>query len=234
MAQLLALTGGGRHVLTTRGLTYAQYARSGFAQLLGCAALTLLVLLALRSRIGPHADGPALRGLAGLVALLTVGVVITAMERLRLYQAAYGLTMLRLAAFVACAWIGAMFLLFAALISSPLVRPFVPAATLIITVITIAGWAIANPAAFVARTNIDRAGNGHSFDATAAAALGADAVPTISKGTLRLDAASRPALLEAICHRRGSPSEGLSYNRDQRAAENLLVRTCRSSPLRER
>ena len=39
--QLTTLFGGERHVLETAGLTYAEYARSGFAQLLAVAALTL-------------------------------------------------------------------------------------------------------------------------------------------------------------------------------------------------
>ena len=39
--QFATLFGGERHVLDTAGLTYAEYARSGFAQLLAVAALTL-------------------------------------------------------------------------------------------------------------------------------------------------------------------------------------------------
>src|SRR5262249_38188067 len=48
-AQFVALSDGGHHVLVTHGLTYAQYARNGFFQLLACAAITLLVLLAVRA-----------------------------------------------------------------------------------------------------------------------------------------------------------------------------------------
>ncbi len=40
-AQLVALSGGGRHVLETAGLTYAEYARTGFFQLLAVAGITL-------------------------------------------------------------------------------------------------------------------------------------------------------------------------------------------------
>ena len=42
--QATVLFGGHAHVLETEGLTYAEYARQGFWQLLWVSALTLLVL----------------------------------------------------------------------------------------------------------------------------------------------------------------------------------------------
>lgn len=42
--QLRVLFGGDRHVLTTDDLTYAEYARQGFWQLLAVTGLTLLVI----------------------------------------------------------------------------------------------------------------------------------------------------------------------------------------------
>ena len=42
--QLAALFGGDEHVLRTAGLTYAEYAREGFAQLMAVAALTLAMI----------------------------------------------------------------------------------------------------------------------------------------------------------------------------------------------
>ncbi len=49
--QFATLFGGDRHVLETAHLTYAQYARSGFGQLLAVAALTLVVV-ARRAALG--------------------------------------------------------------------------------------------------------------------------------------------------------------------------------------
>src|ERR1022692_3666138 len=94
-SQVVALSGGGHHVLVTHGLTYAQYARSGFFQLLTCAAITLLVLLSVRACAS--AAHPVLIGLSGLTVALTIGVVIVAILRLQFYEAAFGLTMLRFA-----------------------------------------------------------------------------------------------------------------------------------------
>jgi hypothetical protein len=55
-AQLVVLAGGGRHVIETAGLTYAQYARSGFFQLLAVAVITLLILMSVRAVA--DLDGP--------------------------------------------------------------------------------------------------------------------------------------------------------------------------------
>jgi hypothetical protein len=49
VAQLVAISGGGRRVIETAGLTYAEYARSGFFKLLWVAGITLCLLLAVRA-----------------------------------------------------------------------------------------------------------------------------------------------------------------------------------------
>src|SRR5262249_46519654 len=94
VAQFVALSGAGHRILVTQGMTYSQYARSGFFQLLACAAITLLVLLGVRACA--KADHPVLSAFSALTAVLTIGVVIIAVRRLQLYESAYGLTMLRL------------------------------------------------------------------------------------------------------------------------------------------
>jgi len=90
-AQFVALSSGGQHVLATHGLTYAEYARSGFFQLLACAALTFVVLLSVRACAPAHG---VLVSLPELTVALTIGVVIVAIRRLQFYEATYGLTML--------------------------------------------------------------------------------------------------------------------------------------------
>ncbi len=48
-AQVVALSSGGCHVLETAGLTYAEYARTGFFQLLAVAGITVVALVGLRA-----------------------------------------------------------------------------------------------------------------------------------------------------------------------------------------
>lgn len=99
VAQVVAASEGGRRVLRTAGLTYAEYARSGFFQLLAVAALTLLVLLVLD-------NGTRVVRMLSLAAVaLTLLIVASAVRRLVVYEDAFGLTMLRLSAWPSpCGW----------------------------------------------------------------------------------------------------------------------------------
>lgn len=74
------LFGGHAHVLETEGLTYAEYAREGFWQLLWVSALTLLVLSAVirvAVRSSP-VERRLLRMLVGTLCFTSVVVVTSA------------------------------------------------------------------------------------------------------------------------------------------------------------
>src|SRR5205085_4277547 len=93
--------------------TYAEYARTGFFQLLAVAAITLAVLLGLRAAtdLSAPADRRRFTILALSATSLTVVIVVVAIARLGLYEDAFGLTMLRLYSKVFAVWIGVVFLL---------------------------------------------------------------------------------------------------------------------------
>lgn len=84
----------------TAGLTYAEYARSGFAQLVIVALLTLAVVAAsLRwARLDGHRTERLLRLLLMALCLLTIVVLASALHRLGLYERAFGFTRTRMAA----------------------------------------------------------------------------------------------------------------------------------------
>src|SRR5205085_3576642 len=86
---------GGRALVESRThLTYAAYARHGFFELVVVAALVLPLLLladwALRRE--RRRDHAVFTALAATLVLLLFAVVASALERLRLYEQAYGLT----------------------------------------------------------------------------------------------------------------------------------------------
>ena len=96
-AQAAALVGGRDYIEATTGLTYAEYVHQGFGQLTVATALTLLVVWASpRSAPATSAeDRPWLRGSLGLLCVLTLLVVASALRRmarlpgrLRLHHAA--------------------------------------------------------------------------------------------------------------------------------------------------
>ena len=78
--QLAVLFGGDAYVRDTAGLTYAQYARSGFAQLVVVAGLTLgIVASALRwARTEGARDNAILRALLATLCVLTLVVLASA------------------------------------------------------------------------------------------------------------------------------------------------------------
>lgn len=102
---------GGRRALDDLGVTYAEYARRGFFELLAVAALTLLLVLSLRAHLARH----TLRAtrLFNLSATITVALVvvllISAFRRLRLYELTFGFTEQRLYGYVAMVWLAVVF-----------------------------------------------------------------------------------------------------------------------------
>lgn len=224
-AQLVALSGAGHRILVTHGLTYAKYARSGFFELLACAAITLLVLLGAWTFASRASK--ILKSLAALTVALTIVVVVVAIRRLELYEAAYGLTMLRLACLAVAVWIGVLFVVLGStLLRRGLPSRAFPAAFIASGLLLITAWGVANPASIVATTNLRRAGQGHAFDIREVTGLGADAVPAIEAGLRYLDPAQVATLRSLICG--GPPRDiaGVSFNLSAAQASHALARTC--------
>jgi hypothetical protein len=115
VVQSAVLFGGRDHVLGTAGLTWAEYARSGFWQLLAVTALVLVVVAA-AVRWAPRAeprDRLVVRAALGLLLALTLAVAASALARLHLYEQAYGATRARLLAAAVEAWLVVVLLLVA-------------------------------------------------------------------------------------------------------------------------
>ncbi|HEX7168829.1 MAG TPA: DUF4173 domain-containing protein [Acidimicrobiales bacterium] len=224
-AQVLAATGGADHVLRTEGLTYAEYARSGFFQLLAVAAITLGVVLAVRATVTGELTG-SLLVLAELAAGLTVVIVVVAVRRLHLYEQAFGLTMLRLFSFLAAVWIGLVFILLAFQLARAWRRHWFVPASVALALAGLIGLHAVNPEAVVVRRNLDHYERTGRFDMFYPDELSDDAVPTILPALDRLPAGEeRDFLRERLCER--ADDRGVwSYNVSSRAAEGARSRHC--------
>src|SRR3546814_17775957 len=88
--------------------TYAEYVHQGFGQLTVATILTLLVVWAAarKAPVATSADRTWLRGSLGLLCVLTLVVVASALYRTHVYQEAYGLHQLRLLVDVFEGWLG--------------------------------------------------------------------------------------------------------------------------------
>jgi hypothetical protein len=180
LLQVRYFFGGAALVQASNGLTYAEYYRRGFFELVTVAALVLPILL------GAHwllrKDNPAheriFRVLASTqVALLSV-VMVSAVRRMLLYQSEYGLTEQRLYTTAFMCWLALVFVWFIATVLRGRREQFACGA-LIAGFLVVATLHVINPDALIVRVNVAQARAGRGFDAYYATSLSADAVPAL-------------------------------------------------------
>ena len=219
--QFVVLFGSDDYVLRTTGLTYAEYARSGFWQLLAVTALAL-GMLALGSRWAPArtpAERIAKRGLLAALALLTLVVVASAINRMWLYQQAYGFTVLRLLVLTCELWLGAGFLL--ALVAVLRLRPGGLSRPMVaVGMLALLGLAVLDAERFIAAHNVARWSETGKLDTSYLGHLSADAVPAL----VDLPPAVRDCILVDIGDGLETPDDWRSTNVAREAARAELDR----------
>ena len=178
--QVRYLFGGAGRVVATAGLTYAEYARRGFFELVTVTALALPVLLLAHwlLRTGNRTHERLFRALAGVMVCLLFVVVASALQRMYLYQQAFGLTELRLYTTVFMAWISAVLVWFVLTVMRNR-RELFAFGALVAGFAAIFAINVMNPDAIIARTNIERAEHGSELDVYYLTTLSADAVPVL-------------------------------------------------------
>lgn len=189
VVQLRYFFGGAAMIEATTKLTYAEYARRGFFELVTVAALVLPLLLAAHwlLRKQKPADERIFRTLAGAQVVMLFVIMASAVQRMRLYQSEYGLTQLRLYTTAFMVWLALIFVWFAATVLRGERERFAFGA-LTTGLLMIAFLHALNPDALIVRTNVARTYQGKSFDAYYATSLSADGVPALIE--------SLPALAE--------------------------------------
>ncbi|TYB34916.1 DUF4173 domain-containing protein [Micromonospora sp. AP08] len=181
IVQFTVLFGGQRHVQKVAGLSYSEYARSGFWQLLFVTLLTLAVLggvSRLASRERP-VERHLLRVLLGLLSALSVVIVVSALSRMWTYQKVYSFTGERIFVMAFELLLGAVFLM----ILAAGVRwqgRWIPGTTVALAVAMLLGLAVLNPEDYAAKRNILRYEQTGKIDAWYLRALSADATPALT------------------------------------------------------
>ncbi len=192
--QVRYLFGGAGFVEVAAGLTYAEYARRGFFELVAAAALVVPVLLVADWAAAEDAvrGRSVLRATSTLLVVLLAGVLASAAYRMKLYQDAYGLTEQRLYVSVFMLWLTSVLGWLAATVLRGRRRGFALGA-IAGGLACIAALHVLNPHALIARVNISRAASGAEFDGSYLRTLSADAVPTIIAQLSALPVAERCA-----------------------------------------
>ena len=198
---------GGVDTLEAAGMTYSDYARRGFFELLAAAGLVGLLLFALESTVTRRSRAYVLASSA-LVGLTFI-VVLSAGYRLTLYQAAYGWTELRFLVMSTIVWLGICLALALVTILTDRSRWLIHAAAMAGIVVALAANVI-GPQAFVVRQNVARAidptlvpADGHaSLDADYLIGLGDDAIPILAQALPALPQPDRAIVADRLEHRR--------------------------------
>ncbi len=230
IVQFRYLFGGHELVQATTGLTYAQYARRGFFELVTVAALVLPLLLGvhwlLRKEYPAHEH--IFRALAiAQIALLFV-IMASAAQRMRLYQTEYGLTELRLYTLAFMGWLAVVFLWFSATVLRGRRDQFVFGA-MVAGFVAIGALHLVNPDALIVRTNVMRIERGRSFDARYAAWRSADAVPMLVAELPRLSHEDQCTVAGVVLHRWSPPASAdwrtwnLARSRSQKSVKENLA-----------
>ncbi|MEN9564302.1 MAG: hypothetical protein RIR73_2546 [Chloroflexota bacterium] len=174
---------GGTTNINIEGFTYAEYARKGFGELVAVAFFALMMLLTLSAitKRETETQRKTYSGLGiALVALLLV-MLVSAYQRLNLYEAAYGFSRLRTYTHVFLIWIGLLLITTIVLEILRKERMFA-FAMLIASFGFAASLPILNVDAFIVNQNIQRelhGGNAEDLDSQYFIELSDDAVPPL-------------------------------------------------------
>jgi hypothetical protein len=235
VVQLAYLFGGDQRVVVTPGLTYAEYARTGFLQLAVAAALTVVLILALWDA-GRRVDARQERWFRVLVTVmvgLTGVVLISAVKRLALYEGAFGFTTARFFGYVAIVSIGAVLVVLTSAIWAGR-RERVVAGFLLVAFGALLVVNVVNPERFVAERNVARYEAVGKIDIDyLGVVLGSDAVPVLVALLDRLSDADKAALREALCarsHSLGPEPSWRSANLGRSSARTALGSVGITSP----
>jgi hypothetical protein len=218
IVQFRYLFGGSALVQSEAHLTYAEYARHGFFELVAVTALTLPVLLLADWALGDRARR-AFRWFAAVLLALLAVVIASALQRMRLYVQHFGLTELRLYATGVILWLAVVAAWFAITVLRGRRHAFAVGALVAGFTATFA-LNLVNPDALIARTNVTRP----AADVAYLARLSDDAVPTLVTRIRSLPAPQRAALAQALLTRGTSGGDWRSWNVSRARADDAISR----------
>lgn len=207
---------GGQALVEARAhLSYAQYARHGFFELVAVSLLVLPVLLGANALVR---DRPRLvRALSVSLVALELVVAASALQRLRLYEQQFGLTELRVYTTGIVIWLACVFGWLC--VTTLRGRGHFAVGALALGFAATAVLNVVNPDALIARTNLTRP----HVDVRYLGGLSDDAVPMLIARLPTLRPALRTALAARLLARTEAGGGVLSWNASRSRARSLLV-----------
>ncbi len=177
MIQFGYLFGGEARVLSTE-MTYAQYGRRGFFELVTVTFLLHLILLLGLWFITEQKARNLYKMLATVLVVLLFGIIWSAQRRLGLYIETYGLTELRYYSSAMIYWIGVVMMYFLFRLHSNYAPKLAPS-YLVFGLLGVLALYISNPDTRIAQVNLERAKVSNKVDTEYLSQLSLDAVPVL-------------------------------------------------------
>jgi hypothetical protein len=204
--QFTYLFGGERH-LNLEGITYAEYARRGFFELVAVAVLTLALILALNwiTRRTTKQQMRLFNGLSSGLTLLVLALLVSAWQRMGLYEATFGYTELRLYVFAFMAWLAILLLWF--LLTLWRAPHRFALGLLVVALGYLTSLNLLNPDAFIVRQNLVRYAATGDLDAAYLTTLSADAVPELVAALAQVQGDEQLVLTSACVDYRSASDE---------------------------
>lgn len=221
---------GGQANIHVAGFTYAEYARRGFAELVAVAVLSLGLVLILQylTNRGTNRSKMVFEILAGLLALLSGVMLVSAFQRLLLYEQAYGFTELRFLTHVFMVWMGVLLVVF--LVSLHFNQPrWFAFGLLLVGLGFITSVNVLNMDAFIARQNIARYESSGNLDAAYLSSLSDDAIPVLMRALEQVGPDEKVMLGAALFDRLGQLEKNdtdagwMAWNYARNRAFSLLM-----------
>ena len=223
LVQIQYLFGGRETVQDSLHLTYSEYARRGFFELVAVSSLLLPLLLIVKwARRSDRRSAGAFTLLALVLVLLLAVVMASAWQRLGIYIDALGLTQLRFYVAATLVWLMVAFGWFLVCLFRPVGGLFLRGVA-VAAVVVLVGLNLVNPDALIARTNTSRLEHGRSFDVEHASSLSADAVPVLVDRLDSLPERDRCLLAQRLLKQWGDSDDGIrSFNLGRSAARSSI------------
>lgn len=171
---------GGTANISETGYTYSEYARRGFGELVAVAVLSLGLYLSL-STVSKRESKFSRIGFTALAVLLmanVLAILASSLQRVMLYEEAYGFSQLRTYTHIFIYWLAGLILV--TIVLELIRRRGHFALALLVMVVGFgASLAVINVDGFIAARNIDRALKGEELDEVYLNQLSVDAVPVM-------------------------------------------------------
>jgi len=174
---------GGQNNISVEGFSYAEYAHRGFFELVAVAILSFIIVIISQKSVEKKDNKHLLvfKILSTMLTLEVVVIMVSAFQRLMIYENTFGFTELRLYVQLFIIWLGIIFFLLLYKIVADKkenIYAFTAFVGSLLFLVFLNGF---NPDAFIAQKNIENLQTTGKLDVTYLSSLSDDAVPELVK-----------------------------------------------------